>query len=218
MIRGFQEWQPTIITVPYPYSNSHDCHSKQSETYQSLCITLLLSFPKIVASTQLVLHRVIFIWAIDKVSEQVAHFISGHLPPTGMHSIVCAHGPRLEVGMRQRYEAVLSRTSCVRLCALKGWMPVAPTIQARVVYVGCSMRASSRRASWPPTSLRRPPIQWAVCIVACRPISDTRIKEVRRNFSLLPIIVKVGSNAQGYPSSSQLLFDPIFLLVQLSFC
>src|SRR6267142_2238763 len=100
MIRGFQEWQPTIITVPYPYSNSHDCHSKQSETYQSLCITLLLSFPKIVASTQLVCHQVIFIWAIDKVSEQVAHLISSHLPPTGMHSVTARYLERLRRAQR----------------------------------------------------------------------------------------------------------------------
>jgi len=26
---------------PYPYSNSHDCHSKQLETYQSPCVTSL---------------------------------------------------------------------------------------------------------------------------------------------------------------------------------
>jgi len=167
---------------------------------------------------QLVHHQVIFVWAIDKVSEQVAHLISGHMPPTGMHSIVCTHGPWLEVCMRWRYEAILSCTSCVRLRALEGWMPITPAIQAGVVYVGCSVRASSSRASWPPTSLRRSPVQRAVRIVACGPISDTRIKEVCRNFSLLPIIVKVGSNAKGYLSSSQLLFDSIFLLVQLSFC
>jgi len=167
---------------------------------------------------QLVCHRAILIWAIDEVSEQVAHFVSGHLPPTSMHHIVSAHSPQLEVCMRWGHEAILSCTSCVRLRALEGWMSIAPAIQAGVVYVRCTVGASSRRASWYPTPLRGSSSKRAICQVVCGPISDLRIEEIHRNFSLLPIIVKVGSNAKGYPSSSQSLFDPVFLLVQLPFC
>jgi len=96
---------------------------------------------------QLICHRVILIWAIDKVSEQVAHFISGHLPSTGVHSKIGAHSPRLEVHVRQQYKAILSCTSCVKLRALKRQVPVAPAIQAGVVYVRCPMGASTNRAS-----------------------------------------------------------------------
>src|SRR6266850_6497753 len=39
VIRGFQEWQPAIQTVPYSYSSGHNHHSKQSEMYQSPCVT-----------------------------------------------------------------------------------------------------------------------------------------------------------------------------------
>jgi len=44
-----------------------------------------------------------------------------------------------------------------------------------------------------------------------------RIEEVHRNFPFLPIIIKVGSDAEGYPSSSQMLFDSFLLLFQLPF-
>src|SRR6267142_3102975 len=29
------------VLTQYPYSNSHSCHSKQSETYQSPCVTCM---------------------------------------------------------------------------------------------------------------------------------------------------------------------------------
>jgi len=135
-----------------------------------------------------------------------------------MHSIVSAHTvPWSEVHMRGRYKAILSSAPSVRLCTLKGGMPSTPTVQAGVVYVGCIAGASACRASWPPTPMGHSSVQRAVCIVTCGPISDTMIKEVRRNLPLLSIVVKVGSNAKGYPSSSQTLFDSFFLLFQLSF-
>jgi len=39
-----------------------------------------------------------------------------------------------------------------------------------------------------------------------------RIEEVHRYFPLLPIIVKMGSDAKGYPSSGQALLNSFFLL------
>jgi len=125
---------------------------------------------------QLVSHWVVLVWAIDKVSEQVAHLISGHLPPTGVHSEVSAHSSRFEVRMRWRYKAILSCTSCVRLCALEGQMPVASAIQTGVVYVRCPMRASAHRSSWPPTPPWCSPSERAVCVVVCTPTCDARIR------------------------------------------
>src|SRR6266850_8105713 len=119
---------------------------------------------------QLVHHRVIFLWAVDKVSERVAHLISSHLPPTAVHCIVHTHGPWLEVTMRGRNQAILISTSCVRLHTLVRRMPWAPAIQAGVVYVGCSLRASvstslSPTPPWCSSSKR------AICQVAHRPVS-----------------------------------------------
>jgi len=113
--------------------------------------------------------------------------------------------------MGWRYKAILSHTSFVRLHAFEGWVPIAPAIQTGVVYFGCIMGASTRRASWSPTPLGRSSGQRAVCVIMCTPTSDVRVKEVGRNFPLLPIVVKVGCDAKGYPGSSQALFDPIFL-------
>jgi len=127
---------------------------------------------------QLVHHQVISVWAVDKVSEQVAHLVSSHLPPAGMHSIVKAHVVlQFEMCMRGRYEAILSSAPSMRLRTLKGWMPSAPAIQAGVVYVGCIVGASTCGASWPSTSLGHPSGQRAVCIISCGPISDSRIGE-----------------------------------------
>src|SRR6267142_193137 len=100
----------------------------------------------------------------------------------------------------------------MRLCALVGRVPWAPVIQTGVVDVRYSWRASTCGLSWAPTSPRRSSPHQAICLVLCGPISDTRIKEVRRYFPLLPIVVKMGSDAKGYLSSSQALFNSFFLL------
>jgi len=162
-------------------------------------------------------RKIIFVGTINEVSEQVGHLVSSHCPPTGTHSIVSAHMPWFKVHMRGRYEAVLSSAPCMRLCTLKGWMPIAPAVEAGVVYVGCSVGTSSCGASWPSASLRRSPSQRVVEEVMCAPISDVWVKEVQRNFSLLPIIVKMGGNAQGYLGGSQALFYPFFFLFKLPF-
>src|SRR6267142_4813814 len=164
---------------------------------------------------QLVCHWVIFLWAVDEVSERVAHLISSHLPPTAVHCVVRAHVPWLEVMMRWGNQAILTSTSCVRLCTLVRWMPWAPAIQAGVVYVRCSLRASvsmslSPTPPWCSSSKR------AVCQVARGPVSDPRVEEVHQNFPLFSVIVKVRSDAEGYLSSSETLLDSFFLLLQLS--
>jgi len=161
---------------------------------------------------QLVCHWVILLWAVDEVSKRVAHLISSHLPPTAAHCIVRAHVPWLEVTMRWGNQIILTSASCVRLCTLIRQVPQAPAMQAGVVYVGCSLRASvSMLLS--PTPLWCSSSKRAICQVVRGSVSNPRVEEVCRNLSLLPIIVKVGSNAKGYPSSSQALFDPVFLFV-----
>src|SRR6266850_2897064 len=35
-IRGFQEWQPTIHTVPYLYSSTHNCHKALRDIPESV--------------------------------------------------------------------------------------------------------------------------------------------------------------------------------------
>src|SRR6267142_1709768 len=63
-------------------------------------------------------QRVVLFWTVDQVFERVTHFVSSHLPPTGVHSEVTTHRSWFEVCMRGRHKAILSCTSCVRLRAV----------------------------------------------------------------------------------------------------
>jgi len=130
--------------------------------------------------------------------------------------VVCAHVPQLKITMRGRNQAILTSTSCVRLCTLIRQMSRAPAIQAGIVYVRCSLRASVR-ASLPPTPLWCSSSKRAICPVVHRPVSDPRVEEVHQNFPLFSVIVEMGSNVKGYSSSSKTLLDSFFLLLQLSF-
>ena len=55
--------------------------------------------------------------------------------------------------------------------------------------------------------------QRAVCVILCALNSEPGISEVRRDFSLLSIIVKVRQNAEEYLGCCQALFDPFLLLL-----
>ena len=164
---------------------------------------------------QLVHHRVILLLAVDEVRERVAHLISSHPTSTGMHSKVSARMSWFEVRMRGRYEAIFCGAPLMRSCTVGGWVPIAPAIQAGIFYVGSSMGTSSGSTLCRPAPSRCSPSQGAVDRVASWPISDVRVKELRRYFPLLPIIVEVRGKAEGYLGGCQLLFDRLLFLFEL---
>src|SRR6266850_4622346 len=96
-------------------------------------------------------------------------------------------------------------------------MPVAVAIQTGVVNVWSPTGASTSGTSWSPTPPRCSPSKWAISVVAHTPSRDARIRQCRGDLSWLSVVVKVRSNAKGYPGGSQVLFDSFFLQLQLSF-
>src|SRR6266850_7568224 len=94
---------------------------------------------------------------------------------------------------------------------------VAPAIQAGIVNVRSPTGASTSSTSWHPTPPRSPSPQRAVHVVPCPFSSNVRISEGRGDFSWFPIMIQVRSDAKGYSSSIQALFDAFFFDLQLLF-
>src|SRR6267142_1832291 len=132
-----------------------------------------------------------------------------------MYSNVGAHMSWFEVRVRGRYKTILTSAPGMGCRTIRGGVPIAPAIQAGVVYVGCPVGMSSCSASWHPAPLGHSFSQGAIDRVAHGSISDMRVEELRRYFPLLPIIVKMRGNVKGYLGSCQALFDSFLLLFKL---
>src|SRR6267142_6552429 len=94
---------------------------------------------------------------------------------------------------------------------------VTPAIQAGIVNVRSPTGASTSSASRCPTPSQSPSPQRAVCVVPCPFSSNAQISEGRGDFSWFPVVVEVRSNAKGYSSIIQALFNAFLFDLQLSF-
>ena|SRR6266850_100548 len=119
--------------------------------------------------------------------------------------------------MRGRYKTVLTGASDVGRGTMSGWMRVAPAIQAGHIDIWRALGTSSCSTSHCPTPPRCSPSQGAVSGVSSRSVSDPSVKHLGRDFPLLPVIVEMGSDAEGYSGGCQALFDGLLFLFELLF-